>query len=303
MSNSSSVASLTSTPTSTITSIASIGDTIPIATTIVASSSICVVDLKGQVLDDGSTALVQNLKGNYVTLNQSCVPETRSLSEGRTTVLSIVTATPSADHQNTNNHHDGLSSGAIAGICLAVIFGISFCCGVGILLWWLRRRRLRRRRDATGTSPKSSESASEEISPYYEKDGGQISEKDGGQVSEMPEDRAAREVGDGLPHELESPTVEQNCDALWRVLESPTAEHGCDGVQRVQDSPMVSHTFEGSDADTDIELYCYCNKPESGRMIACDGRNCERRWFHFSCLALRNVPPAEDRWFCPDCRD
>ncbi len=46
--------------------------------------------------------------------------------------------------------------------------------------------------------------------------------------------------------------------------------------------------------------YCYCQRGESGHMIACDNQSCKIEWFHFECVQLK-VPPNGD-WFCPDCR-
>ncbi|KAF7186633.1 Chromatin modification-related protein YNG2 [Pseudocercospora fuligena] len=49
-----------------------------------------------------------------------------------------------------------------------------------------------------------------------------------------------------------------------------------------------------------VSLYCYCNKPEGGDMIGCDGGDCKKKWFHFECAGIA-AAPEEDEWFCRDC--
>jgi len=56
-----------------------------------------------------------------------------------------------------------------------------------------------------------------------------------------------------------------------------------------------------SEAEADIILYCVCNRPAFGGMVACDNADCNSgQWFHLSCVGLKEgqVP---DNWFCPDC--
>ncbi|KAF2171412.1 hypothetical protein M409DRAFT_18528 [Zasmidium cellare ATCC 36951] len=47
--------------------------------------------------------------------------------------------------------------------------------------------------------------------------------------------------------------------------------------------------------------YCYCNGPDSGRMLACDGEKCERQWFHFGCVGIDEAPKG--KWFCEGCKE
>ncbi|RDB29139.1 hypothetical protein Hypma_016044 [Hypsizygus marmoreus] len=53
------------------------------------------------------------------------------------------------------------------------------------------------------------------------------------------------------------------------------------------------------DGDGDDRTYCICNSISYGEMIACDDSNCEREWFHLTCINLA-VPP-EGRWYCDEC--
>lgn len=46
-------------------------------------------------------------------------------------------------------------------------------------------------------------------------------------------------------------------------------------------------------------LYCYCQKPSHGEMVACDHDECSLEWFHYECVGLTAAPVGE--WYCPDC--
>jgi hypothetical protein len=49
--------------------------------------------------------------------------------------------------------------------------------------------------------------------------------------------------------------------------------------------------------------YCTCGDVSWGTMIACDNEeNCEKEWFHLSCVGLEDLPPRRTKWYCPDCR-
>lgn len=49
--------------------------------------------------------------------------------------------------------------------------------------------------------------------------------------------------------------------------------------------------------------YCLCGDVSWGTMIACDNEdNCEKEWFHLSCVGLEDLPPRRTKWYCPDCR-
>ena len=44
--------------------------------------------------------------------------------------------------------------------------------------------------------------------------------------------------------------------------------------------------------------YCFCNYISYGNMIKCDNSNCEKKWFHFHCVGLKNQPKG--KWFCSE---
>lgn len=50
----------------------------------------------------------------------------------------------------------------------------------------------------------------------------------------------------------------------------------------------------------DANKFCYCEGPEAGKMLACDGPQCSYGWFHYSCLGIKRAP-KEKKWFCQDC--
>jgi hypothetical protein len=55
--------------------------------------------------------------------------------------------------------------------------------------------------------------------------------------------------------------------------------------------------------DPDEPRYCLCGDVSWGTMIACDNEeNCEKEWFHLTCVGLGELPPRRTKWYCPDCR-
>ncbi|KAI9272522.1 hypothetical protein BY458DRAFT_508511 [Sporodiniella umbellata] len=53
------------------------------------------------------------------------------------------------------------------------------------------------------------------------------------------------------------------------------------------------------DIDPNEPKYCYCNQVSFGDMVACDGENCEKEWFHYACAGLHEPPVG--KWYCNDC--
>lgn len=52
----------------------------------------------------------------------------------------------------------------------------------------------------------------------------------------------------------------------------------------------------------DNELYCVCNLPSYGNMIACDGKKCPNpsQWYHLECVGFSDGHHP-DTWLCPEC--
>ncbi|XP_054719670.1 inhibitor of growth protein 1-like [Uloborus diversus] len=66
-------------------------------------------------------------------------------------------------------------------------------------------------------------------------------------------------------------------------------------VEKEQDAPPIEPPI-----DPDEPTYCLCDQVSYGEMIGCDNEDCEREWFHFSCVGLTTKPKG--KWYCPTCR-
>ena len=59
---------------------------------------------------------------------------------------------------------------------------------------------------------------------------------------------------------------------------------------------VVSHKLQRSvesDSDSDKEnIYCFCQKGSSGRIIACDHWQCKYKWFHYKCVGIKRAHKA-----------
>lgn len=56
---------------------------------------------------------------------------------------------------------------------------------------------------------------------------------------------------------------------------------------------------DNDDQNEDTRLYCVCNSVSYGDMVACDGPDCKREWFHWSCVGLTTAPKGS--WYCDEC--
>lgn len=56
--------------------------------------------------------------------------------------------------------------------------------------------------------------------------------------------------------------------------------------------PDQDEVHEDTEQDA-IETYCYCQKPSSGTMIACDNEDCATEWCHIECTGLDEMPREE----------
>ena len=52
----------------------------------------------------------------------------------------------------------------------------------------------------------------------------------------------------------------------------------------------VSSIQGDDDEDGDEPRYCYCNEVSYGEMVGCDGDECQKEWFHLSCVGLARAP-------------
>lgn len=51
--------------------------------------------------------------------------------------------------------------------------------------------------------------------------------------------------------------------------------------------------------DENPEIVCLCQRKKFGRMMKCENSQCEKRWFHFSCIGLSRRPLGV--WYCQEC--
>ncbi|KAF9072007.1 hypothetical protein BDP27DRAFT_1401140 [Rhodocollybia butyracea] len=71
-----------------------------------------------------------------------------------------------------------------------------------------------------------------------------------------------------------------------------------------EDEEAEAEEPEGEDEDDDHKLYCFCQKPSAGDMIACDNNSgCPYEWFHLECVGIKEPPPDTMKWYCPICID
>lgn len=66
--------------------------------------------------------------------------------------------------------------------------------------------------------------------------------------------------------------------------------------------PKKKGASKKDDNGEDNELYCICNLPSYGNMIACDGKKCPNpsQWYHLECVGLSDGRHP-DTWLCPEC--
>ncbi|KAI6778784.1 Transcriptional regulatory protein-like protein [Emericellopsis cladophorae] len=58
--------------------------------------------------------------------------------------------------------------------------------------------------------------------------------------------------------------------------------------------PPVEEGLSSGEGDIEDEpLYCYCNGISYGEMVGCDSDDCEREWFHLSCVGLKVAPAGK----------
>ncbi|SCV74592.1 BQ2448_7621 [Microbotryum intermedium] len=107
----------------------------------------------------------------------------------------------------------------------------------------------------------------------------------------------------------------------------PFGMNAPEAVAMNQQATMSSKEADlGDDDETDKTLYCLCQRPSFGEMIACDGTTCPHEWvsvmlssshsqdgatdselvspsrsqFHLDCLKMSSAPKGS--WFCDFCR-
>jgi hypothetical protein len=77
----------------------------------------------------------------------------------------------------------------------------------------------------------------------------------------------------------------------------PSSKSNGNGTKKSSDKSKKDH-----DNGEDNELYCICNLPSYGNMIACDGKKCPNpsQWYHLECVGFSDGRHP-DTWLCPEC--
>lgn len=65
----------------------------------------------------------------------------------------------------------------------------------------------------------------------------------------------------------------------------------------------AAHGDEGSsiqgdedEEEGDEPRYCYCNGVSYGEMVGCDGKECQKEWFHLDCVGLAKAPARNGKF-------
>ncbi|SMN17889.1 similar to Saccharomyces cerevisiae YOR064C YNG1 Subunit of the NuA3 histone acetyltransferase complex that acetylates histone H3 [Maudiozyma saulgeensis] len=61
-------------------------------------------------------------------------------------------------------------------------------------------------------------------------------------------------------------------------------------------TPTSDKSNNNNSNDIPEDIYCWCQQPSFGDMVACDNDNCPREWFHYSCVGI--TKPPKGKWFC-----
>ena len=89
-----------------------------------------------------------------------------------------------------------------------------------------------------------------------------------------------------------SDSASSTLDEVIALLSTMSSVHAvCDDLKYT----MLS-VHGTSEDDNRNEVYCYCQKGESGNMMGSDSPECQYGWFHFSYLKLSSTPKNK-KWF------
>ncbi|KAJ4470953.1 hypothetical protein J3R30DRAFT_3300280 [Lentinula aciculospora] len=88
---------------------------------------------------------------------------------------------------------------------------------------------------------------------------------------------------------------------LSRQTHPPPRHTKIEETEEDEDEEPEIEAADGDDEDDDHKLYCFCQKPSAGDMIACDNSGCPYEWFHLECVGITEPPPDTTKWYCPHC--
>ena len=65
-------------------------------------------------------------------------------------------------------------------------------------------------------------------------------------------------------------------------------------------NPHIDSASSTCDEDDVEGPWCYCQRHvEGSTLIGCDNDTCQIKWYHMSCLRMKEL--LEGDWFCPTC--
>ncbi|CCG82922.1 Chromatin modification-related protein png1 [Taphrina deformans PYCC 5710] len=87
------------------------------------------------------------------------------------------------------------------------------------------------------------------------------------------------------------------------VSTRPAIPSGLGGPPLLPNGYPAPPATGGSDeeAGEDTTTYCFCEQVSYGEMVACDNDSCQREWFHYGCVGLKEPPIG--KWYCSECTD
>lgn len=75
-------------------------------------------------------------------------------------------------------------------------------------------------------------------------------------------------------------------------------------VREVDEASRVPERADSPESalssEPEIE-FCICGTPDNNEMVACDGVECARKWFHFECVGMEKKTVPKGRWHCEEC--
>lgn len=81
----------------------------------------------------------------------------------------------------------------------------------------------------------------------------------------------------------------------------PAIPSGLGGPPLLPNGYPAPPPLGGSDeeAGEDTTTYCFCEQVSYGEMVACDNDSCQKEWFHYGCVGLKEPPIG--KWYCSEC--
>lgn len=110
-----------------------------------------------------------------------------------------------------------------------------------------------------------------------------------------------REGGGSSNGPSEERKVSSSSSAASGSASNPSSS-GSSNSHKITHKKSSDSKKKEKDNGEDNELYCICNLPSYGNMIACDGKKCPNpsQWYHLECVGFSDGRHP-DTWLCPEC--